>query len=134
MKKILTCILAMLGLGSACGQHQYEDVDVEQFATLIADTDVVVLDVRTAAEYEEGHIGRAILIDVKQSDLNAEQRRHIGVHLRFVPGSKIKGKKILLVDDVFTTGSTMRACLGILRKHKAGKIVILAVAKVVDRH
>lgn len=68
MKKILTCILAMLGLGSACGQHQYEDVDVEQFATLIADTDVVVLDVRTAAEYEEGHIGRAILIDVKQSD------------------------------------------------------------------
>ena len=72
--------------------------------------------------------------DVKQSDLNAEQRRHIGDHLRFVPGSKIKGKKILLVDDVFTTGSTMRACLGILRKHKAGKIAILVVAKVVDRH
>ena len=37
-------------------------------AELIADSNVVVLDVRTAAEFAEGHIQRAILIDQGQSD------------------------------------------------------------------
>ena len=43
MKHLLTCLLAMLGLTSACGQKNYEDVDVRQFAEIIADTSVVVL-------------------------------------------------------------------------------------------
>ena len=68
MKKLLTCLLAVLGLNSACGQINYENVDVNGFATLIADTNVVVLDVRTASEYAEGHIQSAILIDQNQSD------------------------------------------------------------------
>ena len=68
MKKLLTCLLAVLGLNSACGQINYENVDVNGFATLIADTNVVVLDVRTASEYAEGHIQGAVLIDQNQSD------------------------------------------------------------------
>ena len=68
MKKFLTCMMAVLGLNSACGQSNYENVDVNGFATLIADTNVVVLDVRTAAEYAEGHIDGAVLIDQGQSD------------------------------------------------------------------
>ena len=67
MKKI-TCLLAVLGLTSACGQKNYESTDVQGFAELIADSSVVVLDVRTAAEYAEGHIQGAILIDQGQSD------------------------------------------------------------------
>ena len=63
MKHLLTCLLAMLGLTSACGQKNYEDVDVKQFAEIIADTSVVVLDVRTADEFAEGHIARAVNID-----------------------------------------------------------------------
>ena len=68
MKKILTCLLAVLGLTTACGQQNYENLDVKGFSELIADTNVVVLDVRTAAEFAEGHIRRAILIDQGQSD------------------------------------------------------------------
>ena len=68
MKKILTCLLAVLGLTSACGQKNYEDVDVKGFAELIADSSVVVLDVRTADEFSEGHLAGAVNIDVKQSD------------------------------------------------------------------
>ena len=68
MKKILTCLLAVLGLTSACGQKNYEDVDVKGFAELIADSSVVVLDVRTTDEFSEGHLAGAINIDVKQSD------------------------------------------------------------------
>lgn len=36
--------------------------------SLIADSSVIVLDVRTADEYGDGHIERAINIDVKKDD------------------------------------------------------------------
>ena len=68
MKKILTCLLATLGLTTACGQKNFENTDVQGFTELIADSNVVVLDVRTAAEFAEGHIKGAILIDQGQSD------------------------------------------------------------------
>lgn len=68
MKKIITCLLTILGLTSACGQKSYEDTDVKGFAAFITKADVVVLDVRTADEFGEGHIENAVNIDVKQSD------------------------------------------------------------------
>ena len=68
MKKLLTYLLATLGLTTACGQQNFENAEVQEFAELIADSNVVVLDVRTAAEFAEGHIQRAILIDQGQSD------------------------------------------------------------------
>jgi rhodanese-related sulfurtransferase len=68
LKKIITCLLAVLGMTSACGQKNYEDVDVSGFAELITDSSVIVLDVRTADEYGDGHIERAINIDVKKDD------------------------------------------------------------------
>lgn len=68
MKKILTCLLAALGLTTACGQQNYENTDVQGFSELVADTNIVVLDVRTEAEFAEGHIERAVLIDQGQED------------------------------------------------------------------
>jgi rhodanese-related sulfurtransferase len=68
MKKIITCLLAVLGLTTACGQQNYENTDDQGFAELIADTSVVILDVRTVAEFAEGHIQGAILIDQGKSD------------------------------------------------------------------
>ena len=74
MKKILTCLLAALGLTTACGQQRsgaaenFENVEVAAFAELIADSNVVILDVRKADEFAEGHIKGAILIDQFQSD------------------------------------------------------------------
>ena len=68
MKKIITCILATLGLTSACGQQRFENVDVRDFAELMARQDVVVLDVRTADEFKEGHLEGAVNIDQSQND------------------------------------------------------------------
>ena len=68
MKKILTFLLATLGLTTACGQDNFENTDVQGFTELVADSNVVVLDVRTVAEFTEGHIERAILIDQGQSN------------------------------------------------------------------
>ncbi len=68
MKKLITCLLTILGLSTACGQQNFENTDVEGFSKLVTDTNIVVLDVRTVAEYTEGHISGAILIDQGKSD------------------------------------------------------------------
>ena len=68
MKKILTCLLATLGLTSACGQQNYENADVNGFAELINEPNTVILDVRTPEEFNEGHIEGAINLDQNQSD------------------------------------------------------------------
>lgn len=68
MKKIITCLLAVLGLGSACGQQKYENADVKGFEELIEKPDIIVLDVRTVKEFNEGHIVGAVNIDQEQAD------------------------------------------------------------------
>ena len=67
-RSCLIAALSVLGLNSACGQDNFENADVNEFAELVADTNVVVLDVRTASEFAEGHLERAINIDYHQSD------------------------------------------------------------------
>jgi ComF family protein len=41
----------------------------------------------------------------------------------------IKGKKILIIDDVFTTGATMQACAKALKSEGASEITGLVIAK-----
>ncbi|MGM9833095.1 MAG: rhodanese-like domain-containing protein [Candidatus Limisoma sp.] len=69
MKKIITyLLLTVLWTASACAQKNYEDADVKGFSELIAKPDVVVLDVRTADEFNQGHIENALNIDINQSN------------------------------------------------------------------
>lgn len=43
---------------------------------------------------------------------------------------KIKGKNILLVDDVLTTGATVEECSRILKKGKANRVDVISIASV----
>lgn len=65
MKKLITSLLALLGL-AACSNQAYDNADPNVFAARLTDPDVVLLDVRTADEYNEGHIANALNIDVKK--------------------------------------------------------------------
>ena len=88
MKNILTCLFAALGLTTACGQQNFENMEVKEFAELIADSDVVILDVRKADEFAEGHIRGAILIDqfksdfVEQAKANLPKNKTIAIYCR----------------------------------------------------
>ena len=71
--------------------------------------------------------------EMKQSDLNAKQRARIGDFLRFDETKKITNKPVLLVDDVCTTGSTLKACIRLLKQHGVKKIQVLVMSKVIQR-
>ena len=68
--------------------------------------------------------------DVKQSDLSAKERRNVENILAFTNKPDLRNEKVLFVDDVFTTGSTARACIKLIQKLKPKKIEALVVAKV----
>lgn len=46
----------------------------------------------------------------------------------FKASEKVKGKHVLLVDDIFTTGATARACALALRKAGASRVSVVTLA------
>lgn len=63
MRNMLTCLLLVLGLTCSCSHKDTKDIGVDEFAELIGDSCVVLLDVRTDSEYAEEHIAGAINVD-----------------------------------------------------------------------
>lgn len=66
MKKIFTILCLLFPFFCACQQKgaTFESLSVEQFADVITDPLVQRLDVRTPAEYSEGHIPGSLNINV----------------------------------------------------------------------
>ncbi|MCQ2753262.1 MAG: hypothetical protein MJ206_03315 [Bacilli bacterium] len=69
-------------------------------------------------------------IAFKQSDLNRAEREQVGEKLMVEDIEKIYHKKVLFVDDISTSGSTLKACLALIKKGQPRRIRFLVVAKV----
>ena len=67
---------------------------------------------------------------IEQSKLNKEDRQHNiqGVYT-LKNGSILTNKSILLIDDIYTTGSTVTECCKIINEAKPNKIGVLTIAK-----
>lgn len=66
---------------------------------------------------------------VPQNSLNKKQRqKNIKNAFKTMDNVNIKGKRILVVDDIFTTGATMNECCRMLRKSGAYKIDFIALS------
>lgn len=66
-----------------------------------------------------------------QSGLTNERERHSNVLGVYALADKglVEGKRILLIDDVVTTGSTLSECAGVLRMGGAKDVVCATVAR-----
>ncbi len=67
---------------------------------------------------------------VEQSKLNKEERqKNIQNAYQLQNGKTLENKKILLIDDIYTTGSTVNECSKTLKQANPKKIGILTIAK-----
>jgi predicted amidophosphoribosyltransferase len=46
--------------------------------------------------------------------------------------ARLKGAQVLLVDDVLTSGATSEACVSVLKRAGAAKVVVACFARVLD--
>lgn len=68
-----------------------------------------------------------------QKGKNALQRSKIESNITSINIERIKNKKVLLIDDVITTGATIKACYNELMKGKPNKIKCLILMGAIDQ-
>lgn len=114
MKTLFATIILAGLLSCQSSKPGFRSVSVDEFQHLIADSSVIRLDVRTAKEYDEGHIPNAVNIDVLQPDFlhkvlsSLPRKRTIAVNCRSGKRSKKaaellakKGYKVVELDTGF---------------------------------
>ena len=99
-RTILMSIFALLCSFFGCRAQGFVSVDAEEFAREIAKPGVQLVDVRTAAEYAEGHIADAVNIDVTASDFaekisTLDKERTVALYCRSGRRSKEAAEKLV---------------------------------------
>jgi len=89
---------------------------------------------RELARLKGIEMDQEVLVKIKnippQTSLDADDRRkNVSGAYRVKNGERIKGKVVLLVDDVYTTGATIRECSRVLRKAGAKEVRALTLAQ-----
>lgn len=78
-------------------------------------------------------INTETLVKIKDTESQAtltlaERRKNLRASFKVIDKYAVRGKKILLIDDVMTTGSTANACTNALKKAHADRVMVLTIA------
>jgi ComF family protein len=77
-----------------------------------------------------GKLARRVKFTETQTKLTRPQRAaNVGDAFAPAAGAKLNGEKVILVDDVMTTGATTSACARALRQAGAGDVCVWTVAR-----
>ena len=69
----------------------------------------------------------------KQAEKTAKKRKEINKFLALSKNPDLTNKKVLLVDDIYTTGSTIRSAINLIEKLHPKEIRVLVLAKTKDK-
>ena len=61
---------------------------------------------------------------------NSNRRKNVAGAFRVSRNARLAGKRILLIDDVMTTGSTAAACASVMKRAGASSVTLLTLARV----
>lgn len=97
MKRLIP-LFALIMAGCATN-GKFESVDEARFAEVIKNPEVQLVDVRTADEYNSGHIVGAENMDVNQGDFDSrvatlDKRRPVALYCRSGRRSKIAAERV----------------------------------------
>ena len=96
---IAVLVMAAIFVFSACKKSTFVSVDAARFAEEITRKGVQIVDVRTAAEFAEGHIPGAVNMDVNSPDFDQQittldTSKTIALYCRSGRRSKIAAEKV----------------------------------------
>ena len=69
----------------------------------------------------------------KQASKSKRKRMNTEKYFEIHEGESLTNKKILIVDDVYTTGSSIKAAIDLIRKYKPKEIRVLTIAKNIEK-
>lgn len=64
----------------------------------------------------------------KQSALSYEERKQVKEKIGIKDGEQLRGRKVLIMDDVITSGSTLKACLSCVLEYQPASVELLVLA------
>ena len=65
----------------------------------------------------------------KQAEKSAKERQSINKYLRLNTTKSLGKERVLIVDDIYTTGATIKATINLVEKPKPKEIRVLVLAK-----
>lgn len=124
MKTLFSVLCLFFSSLFSCQQKgsEYKSISVDEFASLIANPEVQLLDVRTVAEYSEGHIPGSININVLDGEFETvadsvlQKDRPVAVYCR--SGRRSKKAAEILSQKGYTVYDLDKGFIG---WHAAGK-------------
>ena len=99
MKHLLSLLLTAASFVGCQTDTAFKSVDAQQFAEVIANQDVQLVDARTPEEFSEGHIPGAVNMDVKSADFDVQiaqldTSRPVAVYCRSGRRSKLAAERM----------------------------------------
>ncbi len=137
-------------LGRMMAQRTYSALTIEDFSMVIP-VPLHVKRLRERGFNQSGILAREIArtcsipldcaslerkVDTKpQTALKKTERaKNIRGAFAVTNPDNVEGKKILLIDDVFTTGSTLRECARVLIRNGAKEVAALTLARAIQHN
>lgn len=99
IQRITILFCCLLTIACQAQNNKFESLSNEEFKKIITDPNIILIDVRTADEFQGGHIPQALNIDVQSPQFDSlisklDKKKPVAVYCRSGGRSKSAAKKI----------------------------------------